>query len=83
MEVQQPLRGGFVQAPLRSSAGRLLHPAETPPDHYITSHGADVQTCRKHEAARFIKAPVHTVQGWNVTLSPPVAEAEIHPKIKS
>lgn len=48
MEVDQPLCGGLVQAPLQSSAGQLLQPAQAPPDHYITSHGADVQTYRKH-----------------------------------
>lgn len=69
MEVHQPLHDGFVQAPLRSSAGQLLHPAETPPDHYITSHGADVQSCRKHEVWRFLKVPVHTVLSSNMTLS--------------
>lgn len=66
MEVDQPLcGGGLVRAPLHSSAGHLLQPAQAPPDHYITSHGADHQTCRKHQLWRFM----NTVLGWNMTLS--------------
>lgn len=48
MEVHQPLPGGLAQAPLWGSAGHLLHPAQAPPDHNVTCHGADVQTCRNH-----------------------------------
>lgn len=46
VEVYQPLVRGAVQAAWWGSAGRLLHPGETPPDQRVTCHDADAQTCR-------------------------------------
>lgn len=42
MEVYQPLVPGAVQAAGWGSAGRLVHPGQTPPDHHVTCHGGGV-----------------------------------------